>query len=348
MVRRGTWVLALGLLLDAGIARAGEPALDYQAPPPCPSADTVRAELRQLLQGSGTATDTFAFELRIAPDPAGFRGHLRATAPTPDDHAREVVDTSCGAVVHALAFIAAVVVDPSVAERMVAPLESIAPLEPAAPPVTPEPMPELAPPAPLPVKPAPVPARRARAVAPRRKAERPLRAGVFGAPVLETALGPDATLQARIGLYGGSPSIWRGTGWLAALSFVSASSNQVRTPVGLAELSWTRARADGCLSLPLLKPLLAYPCLSLDTGVLGGTGALSPVRSRSALWLAPGLAGRVALEFFNTFELFADLGGFVPVVRPRFFFATPTGEQLVHEVPAVGLAAGAGLALRVL
>jgi hypothetical protein len=77
-------------------------------------------------------------------------------------------------------------------------------------------------------------------------------------------------------------------------------------------------------------------------------GQVSPIRSRRSLWLAPGVLGRVALEFANYFELFVEVGGFAPLVRPRFFFVTSTGDAVVHAVPALGLTAAAGFTVRVL
>jgi hypothetical protein len=324
------------------VAHAGEPAVRYLAPAPCPSADTLRAELRALLQDSGSAADTFAFDITITSVNDGFRGTLRATAPSSDGPAREVQDPSCGALVHALAFIAAIVVDPTVAERLDGQSSSAAfAREDEPPPRTAPPPPQVEPPPPTPAP--------ARPPNPRKpSAERRFRAGLLGAPALETSLGPDLALAARLGVYGAAAPVWRGVGWLGGVSFVHGSSDSIATSVGDAELSWTRGRADGCLSLPVAKPLLVYPCAFLDVGVLGGTGQVSPIRSRRSLWLAPGVLGRVALEFANYFELFVEVGGFAPLVRPRFFFVTSTGDAVVHAVPALGLTAAAGFTVRVL
>jgi hypothetical protein len=344
-MRAGVFGMALAFVQVIGLraARAGEPAVHYVAPEPCPSADTLRAELRALLADSGSAADTFAFDIAIAAAGDGFRGTLRATAPSSDGPAREVQDPSCGALVHALAFIAAIVVDPTVAERLHEQSSSAAFAREDEPPPTPPPPPpaKIEPPRP---KPAPARASGAR----KAPAKRRFRAGLLGAPALETSLGPDPSLAARLGVYGAAAPAWRGIGWLGGLSFVHGSSDSIATQAGDAELSWTRGRADGCVSLPVVKPLLVYPCAFLDVGVIGGTGRVSPIRSRRSLWLAPGLLGRAALDFANYFELFVEVGGFTPLVRPRFFFTTSDGNAVVHSVPAFGLAAAAGLAIRVL
>jgi hypothetical protein len=338
-------VLGLAQIIGPRSARAGEPAVRYVAPEPCPHGDTFRAELRALLEASGSALDSFAFDITITSAGDGFRGTLRATAPSSQGPAREVEDVSCSALVRALAFIAAVVVDPTVAERVSAQEASAAfgRDEPAKPEAVPMPQLQEEPPPPLPA-----------AAPPRTPVERKgpvehgFRAGLLGAPALETSLGPDVALEARLGVYGATAQAWSGVGWLAGLSFVHGSSDSIATHAGDAELSWTRGRGDGCLSLPLVKPLLLYTCAFVDVGVISGTGQISPIKSRRALWLAPGLLGRLAVEFANYFEFFVEGGTFTPLVRPRFFFTTPSGDAVVHSVPALGFTSAAGLTVRVL
>jgi hypothetical protein len=335
---------AMGLALTSSlvprVAHAGEPTLKYVAPEPCPSGDTLRAELRGLLEASGSAGDLFAFEITITPEGAGFRGTVRATAPNPEAEGREVVDASCSAVVHALAFIAAVVVDPTVAERVDEQSSSAAGVHEGVPPPPVAAAPRS--------RPEPPPTTKPKRSAPPALPERSIRAGVLGAPSLETSLGPEVALEARLGIFGASAPAWRGLGWLAGLSVVHGGSSGIKTSAGSADLSWTHGRADGCLSVPSAKRVLFYPCVFLDAGVLTGTSQASPIKSRRALWLAPGLLGRASVEFSSDFELFVEVGGFAPLVRPRFLYVSPAGAAVVHAVPPLGMAAGAGLAIRVL
>jgi hypothetical protein len=169
------------------------------------------------------------------------------------------------------------------------------------------------------------------------------RVGISAAAVAETALVPELALGPRLGL------LARRGAWLAALSLTFGGSDRLPASVGSAELRWLRGRLEGCSAFPASLRLELQGCASFDGGMLEGTGQNAPFTdTRRAAWLAPGILGRVSLGLIQRLDLSAELGSFVPLVRPRFLIETPEGQELLHAVPILGFSAGLGLVVYLL
>jgi hypothetical protein len=124
-----------------------------------------------------------------------------------------------------------------------------------------------------------------------------------------------------------------------------AKSGTIPGNVGDAEIRWAAVRAELCGPHFTGGVFAASGCASFDAGVLEGRGtrAAEPKTDR-AVWLSPGLTLRGHLTLVRTLVGGVEGGGFVPQVRPRFYFAGTGGErETVHEVPWVGFRVGLGL-----
>ena len=308
------------------------------------------------MQGSAMAAGDFAYEVAIDAEPDGHRGTLRVVAPTPSELRRVVRDADCRAVVRALAFIAAVLADPDVATRGVAaeaqstPESGPAANLPAPPATTAEP----ARPTPLPPPVGATPRARGPGIIPREERDSPVktvararstdfRAGISAAAIAETALEPELGFGPRLGL------LVRQGALLGALSLTFGGSDSLSASVGSAELRWLRGRLEGCAAFPASLRLELQACASFDGGMLEGAGQNAPfIDTRRTAWLAPGALGRLSLALGQQLDLSAEVGGFVPLVRPRFLIETPEGRELLHAVPALGFSAGLGVAVYLL
>jgi hypothetical protein len=353
-VSRSPVFLLLGLLTMVATSARAELRVAYDAPATCPGEAEFGSEFARSMQGSAVAARDFAYEVRIGAEPDGYRGTLRVVAPTPSESLREVRDGDCQAVVRALAFIAAVLADPDVATRAApadtrAAPESDAPASAPAPPAK-----EPASPKPLPPPVGATPRARGREIAPRKEHDSPekavararstrFRAGISAGAVAETALVPELALGPRLGLLARRGSL------LTAVSLTFGGSERLSASVGSAELRWLRGRLEGCAALPASLLLELQGCASFDGGILEGAGQNAPFTdTRRAAWFAPGVLGRVSLALAERLDLSAELGSFVPLVRPRFLIETPEGRELLHAVPPLGFSAGLGLVVYLL
>jgi hypothetical protein len=308
------------------------------------------------MQGSAVAAGDFAYEVTIHAEADGHRGTLRFVAPTPSESLREVRDRDCRGVVRALAFIAALLADPDLATLSGAgPAQSVpehgSPGSPPAPPAAP------AQPA-IPKQPVSraigaSPRARGPDIAPQQGRDPPttvaradsskVHAGFSAGVTAETALEPELGFGPRLGLLARKGAL------LGALSLTFGSSDRLAGSIGTAQLSWFRGRLEGCSALTISPRLELHGCGTFDGGLLEGTGRGAPLTdTRRAVWLAPGALGRLSLAIGQGLELSAELGGFVPLVRPRFLIETSQGKELVHAVPLIGISAGLGLLLYVL
>jgi hypothetical protein len=123
-----------------------------------------------------------------------------------------------------------------------------------------------------------------------------------------------------------------------------SARDDVAMSAGAARFRLTAARLDGCPWSWAVGPLAVAPCLGVEAGVLDGRGAQVAMPAGGARpWLAPDGAmrmrlawGRVAIELEGAVA--------VPVWRDRFYIAPAT---TVHQVPAVTVGVGLGLAIEV-
>ena len=348
--------LLLGLLTMVATPARAELRVAYSAPASCPGEAEFRSEFARSMQGSALAAGDFAYEVAIDTEPDGHRGTLRVVAPTPSESRRVVRDADCRAVVRALAFIAAVLADPDVATRGVAEETKVI-QEGDTPASLPAPPAKAAEPAKLKPLPRPVgatPRARGRELVPREERDSRVKAvararstsfrlGISAAAVAETALEPELGFGPRLGLLARQGAL------LGALSLTFGGSDSLSASIGSAELRWIRGRLEGCAAFPASLRLELQGCASFDGGMLEGSGQNAPFTdTRRAAWLAPGALGRLSLALGQRLDLSVELGGFVPLVRPRFLIETPEGEELLHAVPALGFSAGLGLLIYLL
>ena len=127
--------------------------------------------------------------------------------------------------------------------------------------------------------------------------------------------------------------------WAWLFSFHHATSEELKTTSGNAELVWTSARVHGCpLRWPADTRAGFRPCLALDLGLLEGVGSLTHnPDTKTAAWLALGGALRWELLVGKFVILGADAGVSGPIIRSHFYFKE-SGE--VHGVPWVALSTG--------
>lgn len=351
---RSLGFLLVGLLATATARAEAATPLSYRAPAGCPGQQEFRAELERSLAGSARSIDALGFDIAIVAEAEGYRGTLRTAAREPAEPVREVVDTSCREVVQALAFIAAVLVDPEVAEH--AGVLGEAPAAPEAP-ASEESATETAEPAPRTTRPATSPRPKQPRRSPTRSAatrETPAApedlstgtatgsawaAAVTAGATAESALAPGLRLGPRLGL-------WLEHGRFGAgASATFGSSGEITSDGGAAELDWLRGRLEGCAGALASRGVSLHACALFDAGFIDGAGRRAPLtETRRSAWVAPGLLGRGVLRFGRVLGASAELGGFAPLVRPRFLAVAPDGgERVVYQTPSVGFFAGIGL-----
>ena len=97
--------------------------------------------------------------------------------------------------------------------------------------------------------------------------------------------------------------------------------------------------AAGCVwRFPRSGPLALRPCLELDVGALRGAGLdVGRATRRTALWLSTGAGVRGSLSLSDRVELGGQVGGMLPLYRPRFYFLP---EVTAFQVEPVGFRAG--------
>ena len=343
----GNAVTVVALLASPADARA-EPLADvsitYAAPDGCPGVEDFRQELgARLVDTSPEAWHGFAFWVSVQAADAGYVARLRVIDPKGSDIDREVSDPQCREVVRAVAFVAAVLVDPNAASSPPAPVAETPPSSGALPPVPPS---AAAPPPPPVAQPAPA------SVAPRPPPPPPPAAtweptGWTGLATLgltaHGAVADGVMLGPRFGL-----GVRYGDGWGAAghLSVTRAQSGTVDREIGRAKLTWMAARTDLCLAFRPYQRVGLLPCLLLEVGQLRGEGTVGDSRTdQAARWLAPGGLGRAVVRLVDPLGAYLEVGAVAPIIKPRFYFSGPDGQETVHRVPGQGLFAGIGLAL---
>jgi hypothetical protein len=264
----------------------------------------------------------------------------RAEVSTP----RAIDATTCEEAIAALAFIAALSVDPTAALHAGrVPPQPSAPPPPspsAAPPQiatsspTPPPTPEI-PPAPslAPLEPGGAPADTRPLPSTRHHAAYFVAIGAG-----PTASGPDAPSTG----IGGRAFIEAGrTAGLAPsvrLSFDLPSERRLPIGAGVATFTWIRGGADVCpIRLKLIQNLSTEPCGGVEVGILEGAGSsIVDARTLREAWVAGVIEGRLRYDFLWLFFADLDLGVTIPFTREQFvFLPAPT----VYQAPPAFLRA---------
>jgi hypothetical protein len=323
-----TALIAAGLSCVAGNARADTrddprdaPAyvLTYTAPGACPSEASFIAEVARHVHDTSRA-GSVRVNVTIDEREAGYAGTLEAFDRSGNESSRSVADKRCSAVAHALAFLAALVIEVGGhLDREAAP--------PAAPPPPP---------------PVPPPARE------REDLARPRSTGpsAFVLGGIRGAIGPgprpSVEAGAEIGASSGvlAPSLRLGALVANGSPAVTASENGAG---GSASLWLVSGRVEVCPLRFAGGVFVVRPCLGAEIGALHAVGqaAFAP-RTATEPWVAAEATLRA--QWFPTSRWFVEMSGgpVVPLVRTRYYFAP---DQTLYSVPdlTAQAAIGAGL-----
>jgi hypothetical protein len=124
------------------------------------------------------------------------------------------------------------------------------------------------------------------------------------------------------------------------LGFVRGSGDRAVSGIGLASFTWTTVQADLCPLAVDVAQLSLVPCARIELGALTGDGErIEPARSETRLWAA--LAVPFTLRAALTRWLFVEIEAAprFPLQRGRFVFQP---DITVFRAPAVAWTAGAG------
>jgi hypothetical protein len=328
-VRKGPAIVAIAAFLAASWARSSraddaEPIrVEWVADPGCPTADdfwrSLSERTERVRRAGDEASRVFHIELH-AKAAARFDGSLRVTDMDASTSSRVVSSATCDSAAEALAFFAALAIDPNAHERR--PIAAHATSPPSPPVVREEP----------------------RASRPRPRAVRPPPASP-SSWIVDVALGIGAGVilgvlpSARVLLSSASVTIdaSKGRALLAPgfrLSVAHASSGAVGAAAGDYAIAWTVAALDACALRAGASIFEGRLCATGEVGEIHGEGfeVAAPI-SQTRAWGAIGGAarGRVRLLRVLAVELRAAL--LAPVVRDRFFFAD---GATVHEIAPLG------------
>jgi hypothetical protein len=331
--------------------------LEYRPVAGCPSKDALITSLRASTPRFRFAAEneparSFAIDAEEKRDTTSaprYAGRLTIRDVSGQTAVREVTGETCAEAVAALAFVAALAIDPNAvptsgatAARSEAPVPS-----------SPSPSPEgtLTPssPLPLPASPAaPLPEQVATSNAPAAEAAPAPRRGEtrFSAALrggLITGVAPNATGMGRLSVE--LSRVTDGSLWSpsVALSVARGATQELPTESGTVELTWTTGRLDACVfrvPVRLASPWEVRLGPFFEAGVLAGR---APAAQPNTKWLAIGGVGRFALTLAGPVSLEAEASLGVPIFQYDFHFE-PSPE--VYTVPLVSFSAAAGIAVR--
>jgi hypothetical protein len=315
--------LVFGLFL-AGHAAAAEPQpyrIEYTAPGECSSRDTFVRELvgrTPLVRVSDETTPSAAYIVTLSPRANDLMGELVLRELDGRETRRALRGKTCDEVVSALAFIAAILVDPESVSR------------------TPTEAPRPAPSRPL----APM-LEGSESSASSGDGGR-FRFGAGAGASLETTVSPDIAFGPFAELVA-ERTRDGARGLSLGLAFHRVNAPSVLTAAGRAHFTWTAARGWFCpLRLPSHGIFSFVPCGAVEGGTLMAEGK-ETIDEKTVVrpWLAFGPLAR--LELWPARFLAITLDGmavFTPISQPTFFFS-PDIE--VFSVPVVGFASRAGI-----
>jgi hypothetical protein len=322
----------LGRALPASAGQEEAFTLSWQAPPDCPSPDTVRAEVARLLGGeirlpagrdfraSALVAHEQAWSVSIETELAGRSGR------------RSIEAASCQDLADATALILALTIDPDVVATR--------PARPNPPAPTPPPPPPPPPPPRLPVPTAPVPA----AVQPapqKQSSSNNFLLGLQAQGSQGTLPSVDLGLGGSVGVVGRRYRVEiRGAYGLRRDQIANAV-----TPAGAyGKFNFLAATLAGCFNLG--GQAVAFgPCADAEVGVVSAQGfGVSQSFSTSKPWLAIGAGGYAAISLGPRWSVPLHLDILAPLLRPEFVFKNVPSR--VFQAPVVGVRVSAGIELR--
>ncbi len=298
--------------------------LDFRAHAGCPDEQDFLRELTartHLARRAQAGDDALPVRVRIEEVPGGSRGQL-VLGQDSGATKREVSAAHCEQVVAALALMTALAIDPDAIAS--AELPAAKPPEPAPPPPH-EPAPPPAPPLP----PA-APSLRTR-----------WSAGVSLELLDSVSPDPQPSIRPFLGL---DRERSRAFGYGIRLSAARAHGRVARAD-GAGEFGLSSGRLEACpLHVPAWDALWFSACAAFEAGQLRATGSdVSPARSLSRPWLAPGATGRLELRPLGPLSL--EIAGVVlfPLLRDRFYIQA---DSTVRRTPALVGGGSIGISVR--
>ena len=336
--------IAAAILSSVGASIAADDVqsfdVKFSAPDDCPS---YYSFIQQVLARTSRArasdsSPDYLFTLTITPANNGLRGELAIFGAHGIENKRHVPGEDCVSVVEAAALIAALVLDPHAATG---PLRASVGAMPAVPVASARAQAPVDANANRPVAPeADIAPERAPAAA--REPEQRFHIGAFGAATLNGAVAPDLTpgvaLGVRLRENGGSV-----LAPLFGLDAEFASTSSIRGERGSASFTWWAARLSGCPVRWRNESLAVRPCAIFDAGIVHASGE-ETIRGREYTlpWFAPGVLGRFEWRATPIAGFAFEAGATFPLFRDRYVFLP---DEVVHEVPPVGLTASLGAIL---
>lgn len=329
------WFLLVSLVAILGEPSRVEPALSLQwdAPPECPTGDSVLARVSELRERGVDGADEASFTASVSGGGGGYSLTLR-TEYAGATETRVVEDVSCDALADATALIIA-------ASLSDAQKSTPSPLVPAPAPSTGTEIPsgepasvDLGPAQPDDLdaaasRPAPADERG------RDRRRRPVGWGLSAAPVAEFGALPGFSGGARaaVGVKWRRVSVAGFGFWVAPRETAT-----VRGARGLAQFAAGGVR--GCLRAPVGKAYIPI-CAVLEAGLLWvNSRGLEPTRRLRYAWVAPG--GRVGVErHWGRWGVFAAAELAVPLDRPRMLI----GQETAFESLSVSVRMLAGVSI---
>jgi hypothetical protein len=312
--------LALGLSL-AGHAAAAAPQpyrIEYAAPAGCSSREAFVREIeertplvREAREGEPAASYVVVLSARSNTD---LFGELVLRELDGRETRRALRGKTCDEVVSALAFIAAILVDPGALSRT----RTEAP------------------------RPAPAPLRTADERARSSRGGSRFRVGVGAGASFETTISPEPAFGPFAELVVERSSD-EGRGISFGAAFHRVTTEPTITSAGRADFTWTAGRGWFCpFSLPSRGFVSFVPCAEIEAGTLVAKGS-GTIDDKTVVrpWLAFGPLARLELRPlpFLSFML-EGMAVFTPLSHPTFYFSP---DMEVYSVPWVGFASRAGI-----
>jgi hypothetical protein len=288
----------------------------YQAPSRCPDEASFLAQVKRRtarMRAPRPGEPERVFTVTID-GRAPSRGQLAIQNTQGGQSLRVVEGDHCAEVVYALAFAAALAIDPAAAGSV---------------PTAPPPLPLVAPVPPPPRAPPP----------PQKKR---LYLGLGSAATVSTLVAPAAAFGGELFVESGLDV---GAGFRPSLRLAATytRSREVLVGSGRAQLTRWTGGLEACPTRWSLGSLRAWACGRFDAGTLRGQGSgLNEPKASTATWLGLGPTGHLRWVFGELFFIELDGRAVFPLAHPRFFFQP---NSTVHQVSTVGAEGGLAIGL---
>jgi hypothetical protein len=325
---------------QSGLVLAEQPReslhLIYSAASECPDerafADDVRRRTAAayFVEGERDAREVLV-DVRRQGD--RFVGRIRMVETSADPSDRSFEDPDCAEVVHSLAVVLAVAVDP---QALLGPPANAPTADPSPPTAPPRERRARASTAPAPVDPFRSP--EVEPLGPRKATDRGLSGTVGGLAFIQQGIAPEPLVGAGILARASASQL------SAALQGLAAQSGIAGPDAPSAEYRWFAVRLLASpLTVPASPAMALHPSVVMDLGAMTGTGEdVAYSRTQTGAWWSIGAGADVVAHPSKHVSMELSANFQVNLIRHRFVFERP--YQVVHEVPArsFGVALGLG------